>query len=67
MPADVATPDGFKQALVAARISDLANALVDVPLAYAQGKKPGSRTVPVTLLKQGSPEVDAFASDFAKS
>jgi ABC-type sugar transport system substrate-binding protein len=58
---------GALQALVAARLSDLANALVDVPLAYAQGKKPGSRTVPVTLLKQGSPEADAFATDFAAS
>ncbi|MDA0162249.1 substrate-binding domain-containing protein [Solirubrobacter ginsenosidimutans] len=58
---------GALQALVAARISDLADALVDLPLAYAQGKKPGSRSVPVTLLKQGEPEVDAFASDFAAS
>jgi hypothetical protein len=58
---------GALQALVAARSSDLATALVDLPLAYAQGKKPGSRTVPVTLLKQGAPEVGAFAADFKAS
>ncbi|HEY6887460.1 MAG TPA: substrate-binding domain-containing protein [Solirubrobacter sp.] len=58
---------GALRALVAARLSDLANALVDVPLAYAQGKQPGSRTVPVTLLKQGSPKAGAFATDFATS
>jgi ABC-type sugar transport system substrate-binding protein len=57
--------EGPLQALVAARLSDLAKALVDVPLAYAQGAKPGPRTVAVTLLKQGSPEVDAFRADFA--
>jgi ABC-type sugar transport system substrate-binding protein len=58
---------GALQALVAARISDLADALVDVPLAYAQGKQLGSRTVPMTLLKHGSPEAGVFATDFTSS
>ncbi|WP_028067460.1 substrate-binding domain-containing protein [Solirubrobacter soli] len=56
---------GRVDALAAARLSDLANALVDLPLAYAQGKKLGSTTVGVTLIKKGSPEADVFAKDFA--
>jgi ribose transport system permease protein len=56
---------GALQCLVAARISDLAAALVEVPLAYAQGKKPGSRVVPMTVVKRGSDDLRAFATDFA--
>ncbi len=57
---------GALRCLVAARISDLANALVDVPLAYARGQKPGSLTIPVTVLKKGSPALKTFAADFAR-
>ena len=55
------------ECLVAARISDLANALVDLPLAYAAGEKPGSRTVPLSAIKKGSGEAEVFGADFAAS
>ena len=55
---------GPLKCLVAARLLDLANALVDLPLAYAHGERPGSRAVPVTVIKRGSPEAKAFAEDF---
>jgi ABC-type sugar transport system substrate-binding protein len=52
-------------ALVTASLTELADAIVDVPFAYAQGKKAGSRTVPVKLVKKGSPELEALRKDFA--
>jgi ABC-type sugar transport system substrate-binding protein len=56
---------GPLQCVVAARLADLADALVEVPLAFARGQKPGSRTVPVTRLTRGSPQLARFAADFA--
>jgi hypothetical protein len=58
--------DGALQCLVAARLSDLADALVELPLALARGERAGSRPVPVAVLKPGSPKLKAFAADFGR-
>jgi hypothetical protein len=58
---------GPLRCLVAARVSDLANALVELPLALARGEKAGSRTVPMTVLNAGAPELKQFAADFAEA
>jgi len=56
---------GALQCLVAARLSDLAAAIVDVPLGYARGEQPGSKAIATAVIKPGSPEEKTFAQDFA--
>ncbi len=56
---------GRIDALVTPRLRDLTDALVDLPLAYASGGDPGSKTVPFVALGRRSRALDAFASDFA--
>jgi hypothetical protein len=66
--ADAALKGGIVEiaaTFVTANLTALANALVDVPLAYAQGQAPGSHTVPVTLITKGSAEVEALRREFA--
>lgn len=58
--------DPVLRCLVAPRLRDLAAALVDVPFALLRGEQPPSGTVPLAVLRPGSPQLAAFAADYRR-
>lgn len=57
--------DPFLRAIVAPRLRDLADALVDLPWAILRGRAPRDVSAPLTVLTERSDQLDAFAADYA--
>ncbi|MDO8211693.1 substrate-binding domain-containing protein [Conexibacter sp. CPCC 206217] len=61
---DALRDDPVLRCLVAPRLRDLANALVDVPLALLRRRRPPTAPVPLTVLTPGASQLRAFARDY---